>query len=66
METYCDKNGKPHRENGPAETWWHLNGEKEYEVYYKNGNRHRENGPAYIQWYEDGEKEYGLFALMLI
>jgi hypothetical protein len=55
---YCwYKNGKLHREDGPAIEW--SNGYKEWWI---NGNRHRENGPAieYIsgtkKWFKNGER----------
>jgi len=45
------KNGKYHRENGPAIIW--PNGDKEW---YLNGRCHREDGPADI--FSDGTKNY--------
>jgi hypothetical protein len=47
------KNGKHHRENGPAIEW--VAGNK---CWYINGKHHRENGPA-IEW-ADGSKEWFL------
>jgi len=47
------KNGKRHREDGPAVVW--SDGNKEW---FKNGKRHREDGPAVIQ--NDGYKEWWL------
>lgn len=50
------KDGKPHREDGPAKEY--SNGTK---VWYKEGLYHRENGPAYEYldgskvWYKEGK-----------
>ena len=41
---YYNKNGKYHREDGPAIEY--ANGNKEW---YKNGKCHREDGPA-VEW----------------
>ncbi len=50
------KNGKKHREDGPAEEY--ANGSK---FWYRNGGLHREDGPAveldggYKSWVKNGE-----------
>lgn len=56
-KTWVDKNGKRHREDGPAVIW--PNGE---EIWYIHGKMHREDGPAYINksngetaWYYEGK-----------
>ncbi len=46
------KNGKIHREDGPAKEW--PSGHKEW---YINGKRHREDGPA-IEWVNGGKDWY--------
>lgn len=43
------KNGKFHRETGPAIIYYEYNGKKYREEYYKNGKRHRSDGPAIIE-----------------
>jgi len=48
------KNGKLHRENGPAIIWEY--GEK---MWCQNGKLHRPDGPAIIK--EGGEKKYFIF-----
>ena len=48
---WYNKDGKRHREDGPAVEW--SNGYKEY---YINGKRHREDGPA-VEW-ANGYKAY--------
>jgi hypothetical protein len=50
-ETKWYKNGKLHREDGPAIEY---NGTKEW---YKNGKLHREDGPA-IEWTDGSESWY--------
>ena len=56
---YYNKDGKPHREDGPAII--DADGRKEW---YQNGEYHREDGPAYLDadgykaWYING-KCYG-------
>lgn len=49
------KNGKLHRENGPAYLEWYDNGQIAGEGWYKNGKCHRENGPSYKQWHKNGQ-----------
>ena len=50
------KDGKLHRDDGPAKIY--VSGSKEW---YKNGKLHRDNGPAYIsfsgkkEWYKNGK-----------
>ena len=48
------KNGKCHRENGPA-----LELASGSKAWFKNGNCHRENGPAVE--YADGDKRWYLY-----
>lgn len=53
---YWYKNGRKHREGGPASMFYTHDGGK-YEEWYRNGQRHREGGkPAYIEWNHLGEK----------
>lgn len=52
------KDGKQHREDGPAEVQWDENGNKEIEAWYKNGAWYKENGPAITAWYKNGVKSY--------
>ena len=53
---YYNKDGKPHREDGPAII--DADGRKEW---YQNGEYHREDGPAYLDadgykaWYINGK-----------
>jgi hypothetical protein len=47
------RNGKLHREDGPAYLRIDANGIK-VEVYYRNSVRHRDDGPASITRYPDG------------
>jgi len=47
------KNGKVHREDGPAVTW--TDGSQ---FWYQNGEYHREDGPAIL--YQNGIKEWWL------
>ena len=59
------KNGKHHRENGPAVIISYIDNGRRFDntiVYYKNGERHREDGPARInmsfkrvEWWQHGE-----------
>lgn len=53
---YWYKNGRKHREGGPASTFYTHDGGK-YEEWYRNGKRHRGGGkPAYVEWNHLGEK----------
>ena len=56
-EWYLNVNGKFHRTDGPAYSFWKKNGELECEEWWLDGNRHRTDGPAYRTWYENGELE---------
>ena len=56
-EEYWGK-GHLHREDGPADRWWHENGQLQYEEYWVNGDLHREDGPADTGWYENGQLQY--------
>jgi len=42
--------GKLHREDGPAQTFYFKNGQIIHEFYYLNGKHHREDGPAEIRY----------------
>ena len=53
-KVWKNKNGKYHREDGPALEY--SNGVR---IWYKNNRWHREDGPACI--YSDGKFEYYLF-----
>ena len=56
LDDYWHKDGKLHRETGPAAIHYspHTNIKTE-EKWYRNGQIHRDNGPAYIQYsYLDG------------
>ena len=50
------RNGREHRENGPAETIWNTKGTKISECWNINGREHRENGPTEIIWNTKGIK----------
>ena len=52
------KDGKKHREDGPADICYNQDGIKDYESWYKDGEFHRLDGPAYTRYYEDGNKDY--------
>ena len=56
--TKYSKNGKLHREDGPAVEY-----DSGYKSYWMNGMRHRFDGPA-IEW-EDGTKEYWYYGKRL-
>jgi antitoxin component YwqK of YwqJK toxin-antitoxin module len=66
-EEWFNKNGRLHREDGPARIWYYENGNPKHEDYYKNGKHHRENGPADTWYYENGNiktksyYKYGFF-----
>ena len=57
-EWYLNVNGKFHRTDGPAYSFWKKNGELECEEWWLDGNRHRTDGPDYQRWYENGQPEY--------
>lgn len=44
------KNGKLHREAGPAIIEWNSDEKVIHKEYYQDGLLHRENGPAVIKW----------------
>lgn len=50
------RDGKLHREDGPAEIYYTGSGKIKYESWLKNGIGHRENAPAVIIYWEDGTK----------
>ena len=52
------KDGKYHRENGPAKAWYFPDGEIMCEEYYLCGDLHREDEPAKILYYDNGKIEY--------
>jgi hypothetical protein len=52
------KDGKRHREDGPAYIWYNLDGTKAFEKWHKDGEYHREDGPALISYFDNGSKEY--------
>jgi antitoxin component YwqK of YwqJK toxin-antitoxin module len=56
------KNGKRHREDGPAVLrYWNSSGLVMVKEYYVEGKRHREGGPAEIWYKEDGTLKYESF-----
>jgi hypothetical protein len=57
------KDGKKHRENGPAIIHYDANGIVRIEEYFINDKRHRENGPAVIHYNEDGNIKYKSYYL---
>ena len=46
-----------HREDGPALTRYHENGNVAGEYYFQNGKAHREDGPAQIIYYKKNKKQ---------
>ena len=50
-----NKNGKLHREYGPAIIGFDENGKIIMEKWYNNGELHRKDGPAYIEYDENGK-----------
>ena len=48
------RNGKRHREDGPAWIRYLPDGSVAYDTWYQNGKRHREDGPAFIRYYPNG------------
>lgn len=54
---YDGMNNVLHREDGPAETMYYENGQKECEKWYQNDRLHREEGPALITYLSDGQIE---------
>jgi hypothetical protein len=57
-EEWFDKNGRLHREDGPARICYYKNGNIKDESYFLNGNYHRENGPARICYYKNGNIKF--------
>jgi uncharacterized protein len=55
---YKNENGQLHREDGPAFRYWRMNGDVEYEKYYKNGKLHREGGAAIQSWYKYNSQKH--------
>lgn len=55
------KDGKFHREDGPAVIYKNDHHKDYHELWYKDGKLHRENGPAVVypnevqKWYKDGK-----------
>ena len=47
---YSKKNGKLHRDDGPAISVYSKNHNITNEVYYLNGKKHRDDGPAVIKY----------------
>ena len=54
------KNGRYHREDGPAVTYYHMDGSISRERYYHNGEFHRDGGPAVINYDKNGVMDYVL------
>jgi hypothetical protein len=54
------RDGKLHREGGPAVVWHYANG-LTIEDYYRDGERHRESGPAHFMRFVDGATEESYF-----
>ena len=52
---YCDKDGKLHREDGPAFIECNRHGIIILQRYHQNGELHREDGPAIISCDENGQ-----------
>jgi len=48
------KDGKRHREGGPAILSYYQGGSIYHQEWYKDGKRHREAGPAHISYNQDG------------
>jgi hypothetical protein len=53
---YRRKNGKCHREDGPAITVYRPDGSKSQEFWYKNGKIYRADGPTATAYRPDGSK----------
>ena len=49
------RNGKYHRDDGPAIVQQNQDGSTHVE-YYRNGELHREDGPAFVACYDDGSR----------
>ena len=47
-----------HRENGPADMDYNIDGSVHREVWYRRGKLHRVGGPALVHYREDGSVEY--------
>ena len=54
IEIYS-KDGKTHREDGPAHIRYYENGNKNYEMWMRFGKYYREDGPAVIKYEENGD-----------
>jgi hypothetical protein len=57
VEEYWYWHGLQHRLNGPAHTWYFLNGKPKWEEYFTFGLKHRGNGPASILYFRTGQVE---------
>jgi antitoxin component YwqK of YwqJK toxin-antitoxin module len=47
------KDGRYHREDGPARIYYYRNGNIEHKAWYRDGKQHREDGPAGIGYDQD-------------
>ena len=54
-------NGEFHREDGPSEVIYNLDGTLKALVYDIKGKMHREDGPAFVEYDADGEKKMEYF-----
>lgn len=52
IKEWFDENKKLHRDDGPAEIWFHEN-KKHKEVWYQHGEEQRTDGPSMIEYYEN-------------
>jgi hypothetical protein len=48
------REGRLHREDGPADVWRSVDGLTTVEKYYREGRLHREDGPALVWCYANG------------
>lgn len=53
VETWM-KDGKYHRDDGPAQIEYFRNGKVYIESWFKDGNKHRIGGPSATQYYANG------------
>ena len=53
------KDGKLHRENGPACIWYYDNGAISREDWFYEGKRHNSNGFSIVAYFQDGQPIFG-------
>ena len=55
--------GQHHNSHGPAEQYWHENGQLSYQGFCINDVLHNPAGPARQYWLENGQLDYQAFWL---